>query len=141
MTKFTHLALLAAVFAVALLSVGASAQTTHVIKAHVPFEFNVGTKVYPAGDYTVVESLQNLLTLRNDQGRNVAVILTHSVESASVVSTPELRFRLDQGQYALRQVWLGESSSGDELSRSKSMVVETKQVDGGRDSVVIASRP
>ena len=128
MNQLTHRALLSAVMAIACFTGIASAQASpRIIKAHIPFGFSIGAKQFPAGDYSIVEPEQNLLNLRNEDGQSLTLMLTHSVESAKPIYTPELRFVSADGGYALLEVWTGAGTSGEQLSRPKSRVTEVKQ--------------
>jgi len=91
----------------------AHAQST--IKVNVPFEFAIGDKIAPAGEYFVVEPLQHFLELRDARGYVVASAFTHEVESASVSSKPRLTFYVSGGQHRLAQVWQEGDYSGEQL--------------------------
>ena len=128
MNQLTHRAILFAVMAMASFTGIASAQISpRVIKANVPFEFKVGAREFPAGHYSVTESRQGVLSLQNEQGRAVALMLTHTVESANPVYSPKLLFVASDGGYALLEVWQGEGTAGEQLARPKSTVREVKQ--------------
>ncbi len=118
----------------------AYAQTTpRVVKAHIPFEFNVGDKTFPAGDYSVAQPLQNVLALRDARGRTIASVLSHEVESSTGPRDTQLRFNLSDGQHILAEVWQADgSSTGQQLVQSKSRVkvaqrrtVEAEQSNSG----------
>ena len=67
------------------LSAGAQAQSSSAQKviANIPFEFNVGEKLLPAGKYTITvtnpTSDRKILQIRSANGRSTAMILTTSV--------------------------------------------------------------
>ena len=58
----------------------AYAQSTAVIRVHVPFEFSLGSKTFQPGDYSLVQPLQNFLVLRNERGQTIASTFTTGVE-------------------------------------------------------------
>ena len=71
-------------FATVLLSVSviglthgmAYAQTDEILKANIPFSFNAGKQVMPAGTYTIgIDVQNNMLTIADAQGRNVGLMV------------------------------------------------------------------
>jgi len=54
-----------------------------LLRAHIPFEFNVGNKMLPAGDYTVARinpgSDRAVLQIRTADGRESAMVQMNSV--------------------------------------------------------------
>jgi hypothetical protein len=128
MNQLTHRALLSAVMAIACFTGIASAQASpRVIKANIPFEFKVGATEFPAGYYSITEVEPGVLNVRDGQGHTVALALTHTVESANTLSSPNLQFVANDGRYALLEVWQGEGSTGVQLPRPKSHMKEVKQ--------------
>ena len=86
----------------------------HYIQVRVPFEFNVGNKLLPAGDYKLV-CTPDEVELRGARGQVVASVVHHSVRTADTVVSPKLVFTGEGGEHVLRQVWPGETSYGYEL--------------------------
>jgi hypothetical protein len=98
------------------------------IKVHIPFEFNVGDKTFPAGDYSVTEPLQDFLALRNARGQTIASTFTHPVESSTAPEKPTLRFYFSGSQHTLAEVWQPEDGAiGRQLPATKSRVAVAKQ--------------
>ena len=138
------LVLLAVLALAAVAAVPASAQSA-TLKANIPFEFHAGSKVMPAGEYTV------------DGGWNSNVALIRSVDShsAGYISAPasqtspgasrqveKLVFNHVGDQYFLRQIVNGslslvrdlpKSSTERELDRSSASA-------SARETVVILAR-
>lgn len=117
------------VFAAVWLAGTAYAQSAQrAIKVHIPFEFNVGETTFPAGDYSVMQPLQNFLALRNTRGQTIASTFTHPVESSTAPEKPELRFYFSGGQHNLAEVWQPEDGAlGQQLPATKSRVAVAKQ--------------
>lgn len=90
-----------------------------VLKADIPFEFNIGKKTFPAGEYRVVKIAPHTLALRNGNDRFLASIVTAPVLSLNARSTPKLKFEFADGQYVLSEVWPSGSSTGYQLSMPK----------------------
>jgi hypothetical protein len=93
----------------------------HYVKVSVPFEFAVGEKVLPAGDYKIV-CTPSEIELRDARGQVMASVVYHSVRTAGAVS-PKLVFVSKGGGHTLWQVWPGETSYGYELAPFNSVLV------------------
>ena len=58
--------MLTSLLTIVLLAAGSAyAQSPAVIKVNIPFEFALGDKIFPAGDYSIVQPLQHFLVLRD----------------------------------------------------------------------------
>ncbi len=89
------------------------------MKVNVPFEFNVGNKTVPAGEYRLVQSMQHFLELRDARGHLIATAFTRGIESSSAPATSRLRFSVSGGQYVLDEVWLQGNQLGEQLYESQ----------------------
>ena len=98
------------------LGVAASAQNVHVVKVNIPFEFSFGDRMYPAGDYSLTQPLQNMVTLRDSKGRTVGQVLSVGIESLAYTESPKLKFAKADGRYILTEVWDGQDNSGQQTS-------------------------
>ena len=102
---------------VALTAVSAQAQTSrNTQKFTVPFGFNVGGEVLPAGDYTVFVENQTV-RVRKDDGKANAIALSQRTLSARR-SDVKLTFRVYADQVYLSQVWLADGL-GREVKRQR----------------------
>jgi hypothetical protein len=90
----------------------AHAQIEQVVKTNIPFAFNFANKTFPAGDYTLVQPLQNLLVLRDARGKAIAQTLANGVDSVTASDATKLKFYSKDGQYFLTEVWRQADSSG-----------------------------
>lgn len=114
---FATLATLSLLFALAVVSV--QAQSKNKITAHVPFEFQVGDKTLPAGDYSVKRISQNALLIESADGEQRAIAQApRSVESNANAkpSMEKLVFRQYGEQYFLAQVWMIRGNTGRALN-------------------------
>lgn len=110
-----------------------------VIKVHIPFDFNVGDKPFPAGDYSVTQPLQDFLALRNIRGQMIASTFTRPIESSTAPEKPTLRFYVSGGQHTLAEVWqAGDGVLGQRLPATRSRLavanqhpVDTEAITGG----------
>jgi hypothetical protein len=115
--------------------------TPHVIKAKVPFEFNVGNQVFPAGEYSVISTTPNLLTLRDSQNHVLVTLLTRSVHAPAVPVSAKLAFEVEGGDHRLIQVWQDDNVIGQELDRPKSATAVAKRRPANAHAAVAASQP
>jgi len=99
--------------------VSANAQSARVSTARIPFEFNVGDKALPAGQYlvkTITESGEAVM-ISNDNGGSVR--LTHSIRSSKTPARGKLVFHRYGDTYYLSEVWNKGEMTGRQLFRSK----------------------
>ena len=99
----------AALFAVVMVfsAAPASAQVLRQARFMVPFEFSVGDKVLPAGEYTVIRESGDFIRVRSKNGKLTSIALP-SWRSGATRKANEIAitFRLYEDQYYLTQVWL-----------------------------------
>jgi hypothetical protein len=105
---------------VLLLATAAHAQQTNV-KADVPFDFVVGDRAYPAGEYTVKSISDSGMALRidNTQEPEMGLILSNSCHSLQPSTGTKLVFQRLGDHYFLYQIWTEGNSSGREFPKSK----------------------
>jgi hypothetical protein len=103
-----------------LAAVSAQAQTfLNREKFTVPFEFNVGKTVLPAGEYTVFVENQTIRLRKDDGTANVIALSQHTVAAKQKDSEVKLTFRRYGDRVYLSQVWLADGI-GRELKRKRS---------------------
>lgn len=93
-----------------------------VLKVDVPFEFNVGKKTFPAGEYRVVRIAPYTLALRDSKDGFLTSVVTGSVVSFKARSNPKLTFEMENGHYQLSEVWPAAGTTGYQLSLPKRQV-------------------
>jgi len=93
----------------------AYAQTPAVIKVNIPFEFSLGNRTFPPGDYSLVQPLQHFLVLRDARGQTVASTFTTGLESSAAQATSKLRFYFVGGENVLTEVWQQDDRAGLKL--------------------------
>src|ERR1700733_8444088 len=92
------------------------AQTaTPLIRVNVPFEFQVGNKLLPAGDYLIAHSESYFLVVRDSHQRVVATVVTTPAQTLTAPPVSKLVFRVDGGRNVLTRVWTSSSRYGYEL--------------------------
>ena len=88
-------------------------------RASVPFEFVVGDKALPAGDYNVDSITTNGETLRigNAASKQSATRLTATADGSS--KNAKLVFHRYGPRYFLAEVWTGAGAEGRQLMKSR----------------------
>ena len=110
------------------------------VKANVPFDFTVGTRVFPAGNYSLVRIDASLLELRDSAGNLLANMLTRSVQASTKPARPKLLFDSQNGRHILIQVWQENEPVGQEILQPKA-VIRAVQKGSGHDQTAEVGNP
>jgi hypothetical protein len=114
------------------LSIAGFAALGYSVKANIPFDFMVGNKMFPAGEYTVSRGTSTgTLLIRNYEAKKAANFIVQSA-TGKVESKAKLVFNRYGEDYFLSQIWDG-SSDGNQVPKSKA---ERKAAKAGRDNIV-----
>jgi hypothetical protein len=131
---------------VAMSSAKAQTNTSRQLTANIPFEFSVGDKAMPAGDYTVRQinpaSDRAVLQLRSKDGSASAMVQMASVAGKAQESA-KLVFHRYGNQYFFAQAWTTGDSEGLEVRRSRAergMVERLAGIAPANESIALASR-
>jgi hypothetical protein len=117
--SFTGLTVIA-VLALATVVASAKPQSSIRVAADIPFEFSVGYKTMPAGEYSVQQLASgNGVLIQSRDGKNAAVRLSNTVETSKTQSHARLVFHRYGERYFLAEVWNGSDKTGRELLRSE----------------------
>jgi len=128
------------VLSVLILGPAARAQRVErVIKANIPFEFSVGNRIFPAGNYSLVSTAPALLELRDPEGHSLLKVLTNSVETRATPAFPRLQFEREDDRYSLAQVWQEHDSIGQQLQPSKAWAKSAKRHSGRTQTVAVGN--
>jgi len=114
---FTMLMLIVAL-ALATAAVSASAQSRNEVRASIPFEFVVGDKTLPAGEYNVRAITRDALLIQGTENGKSAIRLSNETEKSKRSMYSRLVFHCYGQKYFLAQVWNGEMA-GLELAKSR----------------------
>lgn len=96
------------------------AQSEGRVEVNIRFDFQVGNKVLPAGEYTVRPLTQKSVVIRSADGREVLVALTpNSINGGGKSAGRKLVFRQYGDQYFLAQIWMANGTDARELRPSK----------------------
>jgi len=99
----------------------ANAQSSRMVVADIPFDFNVGGKVLTAGEYTVKAFNANgdALAISNKQSNKTAIRLTLSIEAGRAPEQTKLVFHRYGQRYFLSEVWSAGERTGRMLHKSR----------------------
>lgn len=116
---FTMLMLIV-VIALATAVASANAQSSNKVFADIPFEFSVGYKTLPTGEYSVqtVASSGNALVIRSADAKVSALRLSEATDRMKNKSHARLVFHRYGERYFLAEVWNGADTSGRQLLKS-----------------------
>jgi hypothetical protein len=110
--------------AAAALVFGSTAYAQEInVRAHIPFAFVVGDKVYPAGEYAVQTAKTNtyFLSIKNEDKTAQGLIPSYlcvSTKPANPANQAKLVFHRMGNTYFLFRLWVGGSTVGREFPRS-----------------------
>lgn len=100
----------------------ANPQVSNRVVANIPFEFSVGYKTMPAGEYTVrtILSANDALLIQSADGKSSALRLTQATTAKRNKSShARLVFHRYGERYFLAQVWSGADNTGRQLLKSQ----------------------
>ena len=113
---FTMLALIVGLAFVSAV-VSAKGQSTQAV-AKVPFEFIVGDKTLPSGQYTVRAVSDTNKAALMIRGKSSAIRLTNEIQPNPNKTEARLVFHRYGERYFLSEVWMGGDSTGRHLLQS-----------------------
>ena len=140
--------LIAMIVLVSSMAVAAQAQNSgrNRLTAYIPFEFNVGDKAMPAGNYTVSQinpaSDRVVLQLRNEDGSAIAMLqMNEAIRQAP--ATAKLVFHRYGSQHFFAEAWIDGDSSALQAPRSRAERVAQRELAGIKataETVALKSR-
>jgi hypothetical protein len=125
-----------AALAVLIMATAAQAQQA-TLSATVPFNFVVGDRTYPAGDYLFRNS-ESLLKITNPEQGKTEMTLSHPCESLRPSADSKLVFDRMGGYFFLRQIWVAGDSHGRELTRTRAEI-RLAQNHEEQEAVIVAA--
>lgn len=117
------------------MAVAAKAQNNghRQLRANIPFQFNVGNKVMPAGEYlvrSVSDGCSNVvLNIQSRDGKASAMLMMRSVEGKAPNSA-KLMFNQYASQYFFAQIWVDGDNIGLEAPRSRTERIAQRELAG-----------
>lgn len=143
---YTMIALLVLVSSMAVAAQAQTGSRTQLV-ANIPFEFSVGDKSMPAGEYTVRQvnpsSDRAILQLQSRNGKATAMIQMNTViAKANGQETASLHFDRYGNRYFFAQAWMP-GNDGLAAAKSRAERIAQKELAGTRpqtESVSLRSR-
>jgi hypothetical protein len=128
------------VLAVLLLATAARAQQ-NAVKADVPFDFAVGDRAYPAGEYTLRSALNDSGVIRIDNTQEVltAFAASNSCSNATPAKETKLVFHRIGSRYFLYQVWIAGNLTGHQFPKGRAEVEYARNHDKPELVIVAAN--
>jgi hypothetical protein len=93
----------------------AHAQYNQRMTANIPFEFTTGNTSLPAGQYDFLRTGDNILQVRDRNGRSVFTMASASVQANQLPEKSMLKFVIVDGRHVLIQIWNERTSMGYEF--------------------------
>jgi hypothetical protein len=94
-------------------------QAQSILKAEIPFDFAVGNKWLPAGEYQVKPHSQGVMLIQSQDKRSSALAMTIGVTAGKTSDVGKLVFNRYGEQYFLSKIWAPSSDTGRELTKSR----------------------
>ncbi len=114
----------------------AKAQGTKVL-ANVPFDFVVGDRAYPAGEYSFKQD-GIVLQIANTEQSAASIVLSNACESIRPSDKSKLVFHRMGDYYFLYQVWVEGNVTGREFPRSRTEVRLAENHEQAKSVIVAA---
>jgi hypothetical protein len=124
----------------AILIVPAARAQQRAVKANVPFDFAVGNRAYPAGEYVLKAALNDGGVIRIENVQEVSAAFTQSNPCSKAVPSTETKlvFRRIGDRYFLYQVWTAGDLTGREFPKGR-IEVELAKIHETPEVVIVAA--
>ena len=128
------------VLAAAILLVPVARAQQKAVKADVPFDFVIGNRAYPAGEYTLRAALNDSGIIRIENMKEVSAAFTQSnpCSKATPSTATTLVFHRMGTHYFLYQVWTEGNLTGREFPKGR-IEVELAQNHESPEVVIVAA--
>ena len=118
MYKHAYQALIALTLFAGLMVPATQAQSI-MLKADIPFDFVVGDKRLPSGEYQVKSLHQTATQIQSTDSRSSVIVLTTGMQAGKISNLGKLVFNRYGDQYFLSKIWAASSDSGRQLRKSR----------------------
>ncbi len=122
----------------------AAAESFGSIRVDVPFDFSAGSRVFPAGKYTIRPAGVNtngVIRITSEDGKTSGVLLTNSAESIESKNETALIFHRYGDQYFLFQVWVVGDTIGLEVPKSSMERQAVRAVEADKEQSARSDEP
>jgi hypothetical protein len=110
------------------------------LKVNIPFNFSIGSQMFPAGEYSLKTLRQHTIILQNQRGESVTNFFTNSVESRKASDSAKLIFHAYEGHRFLAEMWQSGSNIGQAVAKSTLEVEMAKGLEGEPIILAFATR-
>ena len=110
---------LTALTLLAWLVVPATQAQSIMLKADIPFDFVVGEKRLPSGEYHMKSLSQAVTEIQSKDGRSTVIILTTGIQAGKISDVGKLVFNCYGDYYFLSRIWAPSSDMGRQLPKSR----------------------
>lgn len=90
-----------------------------VVKANIPFDFQAGQLVMPAGEYQISKSSEHMLLLRATGKNANEFLLVHEAYASNAPTGSSIVFDRYGNKYFLRQIWTAGNHDGLECQKGR----------------------
>ena len=104
---------------------------TLVAKAQIPFAFQAGSQVMPAGTYSITSESDHVLLLRESTQKAAEFVLVHAAYTNHTPAKSVITFDRRGDKYFLRQIWTEGHNNGMECPKVRA----EKQLEIAKTSV------
>jgi hypothetical protein len=120
--------------------VGAAHAQEVRLRANIPFDFVVGNRVLPAGEYELGKALvgANVIAIRDEDQPSTTMVGSHPCALSEPSKTSKLVFHRMGGEYFLYQIWVEGRDTGSEFSKSK-LEIQMAKNHSNEDEVIVAA--
>jgi len=136
-------ALMTLIVAIAIAAPIVKAQSQTIMKADVPFGFNVGSTHMPAGSYEIRALGARATVIETKDGHNRVLALFNPAGPSKAVDETKLVFQKYGDRYVLAQIWTSTSGQGLEAPKSdleKESKLASNETQGSGETVIVALR-
>jgi len=122
-------------------SVCTHAQDRSLVKANIPFAFDVRNATLPAGTYyvTLATLFDDVIEVKSVDGRKSAIVMAPGIVEQAEAGQSRLVFQRIGDKYFLAQVWVQGSSIHRDVPKGKLEIKLAKRVEKSGDAVILAS--
>jgi hypothetical protein len=97
---------------------GLHAQETHALYATIPFDFWIGQKLLPSGNYSIDLTGERIVFWEERGGQTAAAIVTIPESRFAAPETGQLIFHRYDSEYFLASIWTPVSKHGRALPKT-----------------------
>jgi hypothetical protein len=90
----------------------ACAATGTFVKVNIPFEFSVGDRTFPAGEYSLTQLRPDIVALYDSRGHNVDIALAYAQTNFEPPTETKVKFEVVGGRHMLSEALTAGESTG-----------------------------